>query len=150
MLKLKCQYFGHLIWSTDSLERPWFWERLKAGEGDDRGRDGWMTSLIQWTWVWVNSRSWWWIGRIGVLQSMGLQKLDTTEGLNWTDFIALSVAMSGPLGNGYDTLLLAYFIILLPCSTKASSMHHMRWWFHLCLRLGIYMPVFISTIFFYC
>ena len=58
MLKLKLQYFGHLMWAADSLERPWCWERLKAGgEGDNRGWDGWMASLTQWTWVWVNSRS---------------------------------------------------------------------------------------------
>ena len=45
-------------------KRPWCWERLKAGkEGDDRGWDDWMASLTQWTWVWVNSRSWWWMGR---------------------------------------------------------------------------------------
>ena len=42
-------------------KRPWCWERLKAGgEGDDRGWDGWMASLTQWTWVWASSRSWWW------------------------------------------------------------------------------------------
>ena len=53
-------------------KRPWCWERLKAGgEGDDRGWDGWMASLARWTWVWASSRSWWWIGRHGVLQSTG-------------------------------------------------------------------------------
>ena len=59
---LKLQYFGHLVRRTDSLEkRPWCWERLKAGgEGDDRGWVGWMASLTQWTWVWVDSGSWWW------------------------------------------------------------------------------------------
>ena len=57
------------------LKRPWFWERLKAGEeGDDRGWDGWMASLTQWTWVWANSGRWWRIGKPGVLQSMGSQK----------------------------------------------------------------------------
>ena len=46
MLKLKLQYFGHLMWRADSLEKTWYWERLKAGgEGGDRGWDGWMTSL---------------------------------------------------------------------------------------------------------
>ena len=51
-------------------------ERLKAGgEGDDRGWDGWMASWTQWTWVWVGSGSWWWTGRPGVLQSMGLQRV---------------------------------------------------------------------------
>ena len=50
------------------LKRPWCWERLKAeGGGDDSGWDGWMASPTQWTWVWVNSRSWWWTGRPGML-----------------------------------------------------------------------------------
>ena len=57
-------------------KRPWCWERLRAGgEGDDRGWDGWMASLTQWTWVWVNSGSWWWTGRPGMLRSMGLQRV---------------------------------------------------------------------------
>ena len=57
-----------------SAIRPWCWERLKAGrEGDDRGWDGWMPSLTRWTWVWVNSGSWWWTGRPGVLRFMGSQ-----------------------------------------------------------------------------
>ena len=68
------------------LKRPWCWERLKAGkEGDDRGWDGWMASPTQWTWVWVSSRSWWWTGRPGVLQSVGLQRIrhDWATELNW-------------------------------------------------------------------
>ena len=69
-------------------KRPWCWERLKVrGEGDGRGWDGWMESLSQWTWVWVNSGSWWWTGRPGVLQSMGIQRVRNnwvTE-LNRTD-----------------------------------------------------------------
>ena len=56
MLKLKLQYFGHLMQRADSLKRPWCWERLKAGEGGNRGWDGWMASLTPWTWVWANSR----------------------------------------------------------------------------------------------
>ena len=53
-------------------KRPWCWERLRAGgEGDNRGWDGWMASPTQRTWVWASSRSWWWTGRPGVLQSMG-------------------------------------------------------------------------------
>ena len=58
------------------LKRPWFWERLRAGgEGDNRGWDDWMASLIQWTWVWVNYRSWYWTERSGVLQSMGSKRV---------------------------------------------------------------------------
>ena len=86
MLKLKLQLFGHLMWRTDSLKRSWCWERLKAGgEGEDRGWDGWMASPTQWTWVWVNSGSWWWTGRPGVLQSMGSQRVghDWATELNW-------------------------------------------------------------------
>ena len=76
MLKLKLQYFGHLMGRTDSLKRPWCLERLKVrGEGDDRGWDGWMTSLIQWTWVWVNSGSWWWTGKPGMLRFMASQRV---------------------------------------------------------------------------
>ena len=67
------------------LRRPWWWERLRAGrEGDDRGWDGWMASPTRWTWVWVNSGSWWWTGRPGVLRFMGSQRV----GHNWaTDLI---------------------------------------------------------------
>ena len=64
------------------------WEGLEAGgEGDDRGWDGWMASLTWWTWVWVNSGSWWWTGRPGVLRFMGLQRVrhDWVTEPNWTD-----------------------------------------------------------------
>ena len=74
MLKLKLQYFGHLMRSYDSFKRPWCWERLKAGgEGDNRRWDGWMTSLTQW--VWASSGSWWWTGKPDVLWSMGSQRV---------------------------------------------------------------------------
>ena len=87
MLKLQLQYFGHLMQRTDSFE--WCWERLKAGgEVDDRGWDHWMASPTQWTWVWVDSGSWWWTGRPGMLQFMGQKESDTTEQLNWTELIS--------------------------------------------------------------
>ena len=55
ILKLKLLYFGRLMWRTDSFKSPRCWERLKSGGGgDDRGWDGWMASLTQWTWVWAN------------------------------------------------------------------------------------------------
>ena len=68
------------------LKRSWCWARLRAGGGgDNRGWDGWMASLTQWTWVWVDYRSWWWTGRPGVLQSMGLQRVrhDWVTELKW-------------------------------------------------------------------
>ena len=68
------------------LKRPWCWEGLKVGgERDDRGWDDWMASRAQWTWVWVNSRSWWWTGRPGTLQTMGRKESDTIQWLKWTE-----------------------------------------------------------------
>ena len=61
-----------------------------GGEGDDRGWDGWMASLTQWTWVWVNSGRWWWTGRPGMLQSMGSQRV----GHNWATELT-NLSMSG-------------------------------------------------------
>ena len=54
-LKLKLQYFHHLIRRGTPWKRPWCWERLRARVGDDRGWDGWIASLAQWTWIWTNS-----------------------------------------------------------------------------------------------
>ena len=70
-------------------KRLWCWDRLKAGEGDNRGWDCWMASPTQWTWVWMNSGSWWWSGRPGMLQSMGSQRVghDWATELNWTELI---------------------------------------------------------------
>ena len=82
MLKLKLQYFGHLMQRTDWLEKT-----LMQGKTESRRRRGWqrlrrwMASLTQRTWVWVNSRSWWWTGRPGMLKES-----DMTEWLNWTEF----------------------------------------------------------------
>ena len=84
-----------ILWPTDVKswligKKPWCWERLRAGgEGDNRGWDGWMASPTQWTWVWVDSRSWWWTRRPGMLQFMGLQRVghDWETELNWTETV---------------------------------------------------------------
>ena len=70
------------------LRRPWCWERLRAGGEVDNWRwDGWMASPMQWTWVWVDSRSWWWTRRPGMLQFMGSQRVgdDWATELNWNN-----------------------------------------------------------------
>ena len=87
MLKLKLQYFGHLMLRTDSFEKTLMLGKIEGGEGDNRGWYCWMASPTQWTWVWMDSGSWWWTGRPGMLQSMGSQRVRhnwATE-LNWTD-----------------------------------------------------------------
>ena len=84
MLKLKLQYFGHLMWRVDSLEKTLMLGGIgDRSRGDDRGWDGWMASLTRWTWVWVNSGSWWWTGRPGMLRFMGSQSW--TRLSNWTE-----------------------------------------------------------------
>ena len=81
--KAEIQYFGHLMWRTDSLEKS-----LRLGKFEGRRRMGlqrmMMASLTLWTWVWASSRSWWWIGRPGVLWSMGSLRVRHIKWLNCT------------------------------------------------------------------
>ena len=81
-----------ILWTPDAkswlIGKDWCCEGLRAGgEGDDRGWDGWMASLTRWTWVWVDSGSWWWTRRPGVLWFIGLQRVrhDWATELNWTE-----------------------------------------------------------------
>ena len=106
--------------------RSWCWERLKArGEGDDRGRDGWMASPTQWAWVWVNPRSWWWTGRPGMLQSMGSQRVGHHWATELTDCLAKpnSVVFFSPLPN----VLLSN---LPPSVQESSSQSSIYSWWH--------------------
>ena len=86
MLKLKLQYFGHLMWRIDSLQKT-----LMLGKTEGGRRRGWQDRMVgwhyRWTWVWVSSRSWWWTGKPGMLQSMGSQRVwhDRETELNWTE-----------------------------------------------------------------
>ena len=74
-------------------KRPWCWERLRAeGEGDHRGWDGWMKLLTRWTWVWVDSRSWWWQGGLVCCSSWCRKESDMTERLNWTELMNAMLA----------------------------------------------------------
>ena len=87
MLKLKLQYFGHLMQRTDSLEKTLMLGKIEdRRRRDNRGWDGWMASPTWWTWLWVSSGSWWLIGKPDMLQSMGSQRVrhDWVTELNWT------------------------------------------------------------------
>ena len=87
MLKLKLQYFGHLMSRTDSFEKTLMLGKIEGGRRRGWGWDGWMASPTQWTWVWVSSRSWWWTGKPCMLQSMGSQRVghNWVMELNWTN-----------------------------------------------------------------
>ena len=78
-LRLKFQYFGHLMRRADSLERTLMLGKIEGGRrGDDRGWDGWMASLTQWTWVWASSGSWWRAGKSAYYNSWGHKESDLT------------------------------------------------------------------------
>ena len=87
MLKLKLQYFGHLMRRTDSLEKTLMLGKIEGRRrrGDDGGWDGWMALPTRWTRAWASSGSWWWTGKPDVLHSMGLQRVghDWAAELKW-------------------------------------------------------------------
>ena len=123
MLKLKLQYFRHLMRRTDSLEKTLMLGNIdgrKRREGGNRRWDGWMASPTQRTWVWVNSRSWWWTGRPGMLQSMGSQRV----GHDWVAELMLSVTQSQ---HPADTLLSPELPVLsIPNTTVLQDEIHNR------------------------
>ena len=103
-------------------KRPWYWEGLGAGgEGDDRGWDGWTASPTGCTWVWVNSGSWWWTGRPGVLWLMGSQRVrhDWATELNWRANSESRQPSSDPRSITYCVILgkvlISHYLSLLIC-----------------------------------
>ena len=86
MLKLKLQYFAHLMWRADSLEKTLMLGKIEGKRKRGRQRMRWLDGINdQWRWVWMNSGSWRWTGRPGMLWSVGHEKSDMTEWLNWTE-----------------------------------------------------------------
>ena len=105
MLKMNLQYFGHLMWRTDSFEKTLMLGKIEGRRRRGRQRMKWMASPTQWIWVWVNSRSWWWTGRSGVLQSMGSKRVrhDWVIELNWYD--SITEVSSAPLFSWFFLIL---------------------------------------------
>ena len=158
-----------LIWSWNSntlatwckelthWKRPWYWERLRAGgEGDNRGWDGWMASQTQWTWVWVDSRSWWWTGRPAVLGSWGHKESDTTEQLYWIPLMCPSQSYlhgnrdrfpgrqffhewGWRAGIGFEMIQEHYMYCVLLCLLLLHQLHFTSqgirsWWLRTCIK----------------
>ena len=114
MLKLKLQYFGRLMGRTDWLEKTLMLEKIKGRRRTgNRGWDGWMAKSIRWTWVWASSRSWWWTGKPGMLQSMGSQRVvhDWVTELNWTE---LSILLS---------MVVQHSVVILVLSQEEMNAH---------------------------
>ena len=131
-----------IIWPPDmknqltGKKKPWCWERLKTWrEGEDRGWDGWMASLMRWAWVYIDSSSWWWTRRPGKMQSWGRKELDRTESLNWTEPCSNQEANS--LLNFLYKILFLYSVQFssvaqscltlcnpMKCSTPGLPVHH--------------------------
>ena len=130
MLKLKLQYFGHLMRRVDSLEKTLMLGGIGGGEGDDRGWDGWMASPTRWTWVWVNSRSWWWTGRPGMLWFMGSQRVGhnwETE-LNWTEVGKRKLHNQANIMGTNLSLLNLFSLNQLNSDSKTSSFPQNPFW----------------------
>ena len=122
MLKLKLQYFGHLMQRADSSEKP----LMLGGIGDNQGWDGWMASWTRWTWAWVNSGRWWWTGRPGICDSWGRKESDTC--LNWTELTRRTLV--GKVMSLLFNILSRLVITFLPRSKHLlihGCSHHLKW-----------------------
>ena len=104
MFTLAISYLTTSCKELTHWKRLWCWEGLEAGEGDDRGWDGWMASPARCMWIWVNSGSWWWTGRPGVLRFMGSQRVghDWAISLHYLSFRLGKIIESGQ--HGTDTV----------------------------------------------
>ena len=166
MLKLKLQSFGHLMRRVDSLEKT----LMLGGTGgrrrrDNRGWDGWMVSLTQWTRVWVNSGSWWWTERPGVLWFMGSQRV----GHDWaTELNGISYSTSLPIynwklsnfyfshSNRYKAISHCGFKVHFPNTNNVESFLYVYWsflyllWWCACSRLLPFFFFFFTELSIYC
>ena len=154
--------FNVLLLDSTSLElthqkRPWCWETLKVGgEGGDRGWDGWMASPTQRTWVWVNSGSWWWTGRPGVLQSIRLQRVRHDWGTELRRYLCRDMHPFYSLGINFwnwNTRSSFQIFICYYCFRsviKECSLLIILWLHQLCTTSKPFSNHFFFLIFFIC
>ena len=133
ILKLKLQYFGHLMWRANSLEKTLMLEKWKAkGEVDDGGWDDWMVSLTQWTWVWADSGRWWRTGKLG---KPGGQKWDLTEPLSSSVSAGPWGDTRGPGSHGLGVCCFGVLFVFQHLTSELRSFHAssvVLSWEHLC------------------
>ena len=111
MVKLKLQYFGPLMWRTDSSEKTLMLGKTEGGRRRGWQRMSWLDAIIDsWTWVWVSSKSWWWTGKPGMLWSMRAQRIGHGWATNTFTFIRL------------------HFINILITCLNAISPNTIRFW----------------------
>ena len=147
---LKLQYFGHLM--PTHWKRPWCWERLKAGEGDDRGWDGWMASPTQQTWVWASSRRLEGQGSLASCSPWGCrvghdlvteQQSNKNEGINNYHILnARSQALGAPKPYHEDFIIINFTMSL--SETKASQPLNSKLSQHGCWFSTLNSPNFFS------
>ena len=156
MLKLKLQYFAHLMWRTDTFEKTLILGKIEGSrEGDDRGWDCWMASPAQWTWV--CSGRWWWRGRPGVRAAVHGVAKSQTRLHNWTELIPkMSVFtfaitcftfsnLRSLLDLTFHVSMKFFFYIALNFTLITSHIHN---WVLFLLWLSLYTPGAISPLFF--
>ena len=137
LLKLKLQYFGHLMQRADSLEKTLRLGKIEGRRRRGRQRMRWLDALLtQWTWVWLDSGSWWWTGRPGVLWFMGSQSVRYywAAELNWgvvatyfinfclPDKVFISSSFLKNNFTGFSILGWWFFPSIFKCFTPFSSL----------------------------
>ena len=156
MLKLKLQYFGHLMQSADSFEKTLMLEKICGGR-----RSGWQIRWLDvitdwWTWVWEGSGSWWWTRRPGVLQSIGLQRTghDWVTELNWTDMMSMCRVFSCVVGRGWllwsvhslDKTLLAFALLHFVLQGQFCLLFRVSLDFYFCIPVPYNEKAFFSLL----
>ena len=131
MLKVKLQYFGQLVWRVDSLEKTLILGKIEGKmRSGNRGWDGWLSSLMHWTWVWANSRRQWRTQKPGVLQSMGSQRVEHDLGTEQQQLTSKEVwpqAITQFLTFPDTSLSKVFFRVLLACSDFPWGMRSPGW-----------------------
>ena len=135
VLKLKLQYFGHLMWRASSLEKTLMLGKIEArAEGDDRGWDDWMASLTQWTWVWTSTGRWWRTVKPCMLQYFGSQCVGhdwATEEQQKLLVFSLVICSDNSIANIFTLIFMTYFELMCLYGIRFRLKLIYRYWYSL-------------------